>query len=199
MKAATEGGRSRVDFQRLTGAMSSTPLPNYAFRNAGGLRFDGRARGTNVIAWPLGRTAERHGEGRVVVVPPSAAARVATSARRNDTGSGKRALTRRRVDAQSCRGSSPPHAEFPWFARASARRRIEPRKARQLVRAGAVRRPRRPEADRLDDGAPARGPPRRGKLPSGCSPFRSATKTAKAMPIGGMSGHWMRTSRRTWT
>jgi enediyne biosynthesis protein E4 len=39
MKAVTNGGRSRVDFERLTKAMASTPLSNYAFRNEGGLRF----------------------------------------------------------------------------------------------------------------------------------------------------------------
>jgi hypothetical protein len=43
MKAATNGGRARVDFGRLTKAMTSTPIPNYAFRNAGGLRFTNEA------------------------------------------------------------------------------------------------------------------------------------------------------------
>lgn len=44
MKAATRGGRARVDFGRLTDAMASTPLPNYAFRNTGGLRFANEAQ-----------------------------------------------------------------------------------------------------------------------------------------------------------
>ena len=48
MKTVTSGGRSRVDFQRLTKAMSSTPLPNYAFRNEGALRFSSQA-----AAWGL--------------------------------------------------------------------------------------------------------------------------------------------------
>ena len=39
MKAATNGGKSRVDFQQLVKAMSSTPLSNYAFHNTGDLRF----------------------------------------------------------------------------------------------------------------------------------------------------------------
>lgn len=51
MKAATSGmrvgadgrGSSKVDFLRLTKAMPSTPIPNYAFHNAGGLRFHNRA------------------------------------------------------------------------------------------------------------------------------------------------------------
>jgi hypothetical protein len=48
MKAATNGGRSRVNFQHLTTAMSSTPLSNYAFRNQSGLRFVNEA-----AAWGL--------------------------------------------------------------------------------------------------------------------------------------------------
>jgi hypothetical protein len=48
MKSVTEGGRARADFERLTKAMSQTPLPDYAFRNDGNLRF------TNVAeAWGL--------------------------------------------------------------------------------------------------------------------------------------------------
>ena len=39
MKDATKGGTERVDFQRLTSAMSSTRIANYAFRNTGGLGF----------------------------------------------------------------------------------------------------------------------------------------------------------------
>ena len=50
MKAATNGGRSKVDFTRLTRAMTSTPISNYAFRNTGegGLHFVNEAR-----AWGL--------------------------------------------------------------------------------------------------------------------------------------------------
>jgi len=44
---ATSGGQ-RVDFLRLIGAMSSTPLPNYAFRNRGDLTFSNDA-----AAWGL--------------------------------------------------------------------------------------------------------------------------------------------------
>jgi hypothetical protein len=39
MKRATNNGRSRVDFVKLTQAMSSTPIANYAFRNSGDLHF----------------------------------------------------------------------------------------------------------------------------------------------------------------
>ena len=48
MKAATNGGKSGVDFQRLTKAMSSTKLPDYAFHNMGDLRFVNEA-----TAWGL--------------------------------------------------------------------------------------------------------------------------------------------------
>jgi hypothetical protein len=48
MKAVTDGGRSRVDYQALTKAMSSTRLPNYVFRNRGELRFSNDA-----TAWGL--------------------------------------------------------------------------------------------------------------------------------------------------
>ena len=48
MKTVTSGGRSRVDFERLTRVMSSTPLPNYAFRNEGEWRFSNQAK-----AWGL--------------------------------------------------------------------------------------------------------------------------------------------------
>ena len=43
MKSATRGGKGRVDFGRLTKAMTTTPLANYAFRNDGGLRFTNAA------------------------------------------------------------------------------------------------------------------------------------------------------------
>jgi len=43
MRDATKDGRSRVDFQKLIGMMSSTPLPNYAFHNRGGMRFSNEA------------------------------------------------------------------------------------------------------------------------------------------------------------
>ena len=43
MKSVTNDGRSRVDFERLTKAMGSTPLPDYAFRNTGDLRFTNEA------------------------------------------------------------------------------------------------------------------------------------------------------------
>ncbi|MFL5606307.1 MAG: VCBS repeat-containing protein, partial [Gemmatimonadaceae bacterium] len=48
MKAVTNGGRTRADFTQLVKAMTSTSIPNYAFRNNGSLAF------TNVAtAWGL--------------------------------------------------------------------------------------------------------------------------------------------------
>ena len=49
MREVTNDGRSRADFGKLMDAMTSTPLPNYAFRNNGaGARFSNEAR-----AWGL--------------------------------------------------------------------------------------------------------------------------------------------------
>lgn len=48
MRAATNDGRSKVDFAKLIKALTSTPIPNYAFRNAGGLHFTNEA-----TAWGL--------------------------------------------------------------------------------------------------------------------------------------------------
>lgn len=48
MKHATNNGKSKVDFQLLTKAMTSTPIANYAFRNDGGLHFTNQA-----AAWGL--------------------------------------------------------------------------------------------------------------------------------------------------
>lgn len=55
LRSAIEGGRpgqtgsrARVDFLRLTRAMTSTPIPNYAFHNRGELRFENEA-----AAWGL--------------------------------------------------------------------------------------------------------------------------------------------------
>ena len=39
-KQMTQGGTARADFLKLTSAMTSTPLANYAFHNRGGLRFE---------------------------------------------------------------------------------------------------------------------------------------------------------------
>ncbi|MEP6730883.1 MAG: VCBS repeat-containing protein [bacterium] len=48
MKSVTGGGRSGVDFQKLTNAMSSTRIANYAFHNDGNLQFTNQA-----AAWGL--------------------------------------------------------------------------------------------------------------------------------------------------
>jgi len=48
MKSVTNGGKSKVDFQPLIKAMTSTPLANYAFHNLGGARFTNDA-----AAWGL--------------------------------------------------------------------------------------------------------------------------------------------------
>jgi hypothetical protein len=44
MRDATNGGRSRVDFEKLIRGMSATPLPNYAFHNVGDLHFVNESR-----------------------------------------------------------------------------------------------------------------------------------------------------------
>src|SRR5947209_9388634 len=44
----THGGKTRADFLKLTNAMTSTPLPNYAFHNIDGTHFENRA-----AAWGL--------------------------------------------------------------------------------------------------------------------------------------------------
>ena len=44
MRDATNNGRSRADFTKLLGAMTSTPLPNYAFHNTGGIQFANEAK-----------------------------------------------------------------------------------------------------------------------------------------------------------
>ncbi len=43
IRSMTDNGRQRADFLRLTKAMTSTPLPNYAFHSLGGLRFTNEA------------------------------------------------------------------------------------------------------------------------------------------------------------
>jgi hypothetical protein len=43
------------------------------FLETAGLRLSGRANGRNLLEWPLGRFAERHGEGVVHVEPPPGA------------------------------------------------------------------------------------------------------------------------------
>lgn len=48
IRTMTNGFRQRADFVKLTNAMSSTPLPNYAFHNLGGLHFANEAS-----AWGL--------------------------------------------------------------------------------------------------------------------------------------------------
>ncbi len=49
MKAVTNDGKVKADFKKLTAAMSSSPIPNYAFRNEGrGAHFTNDA-----VAWGL--------------------------------------------------------------------------------------------------------------------------------------------------
>jgi hypothetical protein len=45
MRDATQDGRSKVDFRKLIGMMTSTPLSNYAFHNVGRARFVNEAKG----------------------------------------------------------------------------------------------------------------------------------------------------------
>ena len=44
MREATNSGRSKVDVRKLIAAMTESPVPNYAFRNEGGLRFTNASR-----------------------------------------------------------------------------------------------------------------------------------------------------------
>jgi len=56
LRTATRGGKQRVDFTSLINAMTSTRLPNYAFRNNGDLTF------ANVsAAWGLNRPSFSNG------------------------------------------------------------------------------------------------------------------------------------------
>jgi hypothetical protein len=56
LEAATRGGKQRADFLSLIKAMTSTKLPNYAFRNTGDMAF------TNVsAAWGLDRPSFSNG------------------------------------------------------------------------------------------------------------------------------------------
>ncbi len=48
MKSVTSGGRTQADFRKLTAAMTSTPIPNSAFRNDGALHFTNES-----AAWGL--------------------------------------------------------------------------------------------------------------------------------------------------
>jgi len=48
IRTMTDGGQKRADLLKLTRAMSSTPLPNYAFRNLGQLHFQNEA-----VSWGL--------------------------------------------------------------------------------------------------------------------------------------------------
>ncbi len=41
------------------------------FQELKGLRFAGRASGTSLMEWPIGRGEERHGTGQIVVTPPA--------------------------------------------------------------------------------------------------------------------------------
>ncbi|MEX2154012.1 MAG: VCBS repeat-containing protein [Gemmatimonadaceae bacterium] len=53
MRAATKGGRARADFGPLIKAMTSTPIPNYAFRNMGGGEGAGLRFTNEASAWGL--------------------------------------------------------------------------------------------------------------------------------------------------
>ena len=69
MKSATRG--SRVDFLRLVGAMSSTKLPNYAFRNNGDLTFtnEGAGWGLNTPGFSNGAVyGDLNGDGALDMV-----------------------------------------------------------------------------------------------------------------------------------
>ena len=56
LRSATQGGKQRVDFTSLINAMSSTKLPNYAFRNTGDLTFTNAS-----AAWGVDRPSFSNG------------------------------------------------------------------------------------------------------------------------------------------
>ncbi|MFL5612633.1 MAG: VCBS repeat-containing protein [Gemmatimonadaceae bacterium] len=59
-KEMTQGGTARADFLKLTNAMTSTPLANYAFHNRGGLLFENESS-----AWGLATPSFSNGAAYV--------------------------------------------------------------------------------------------------------------------------------------
>ncbi|HEV7347958.1 VCBS repeat-containing protein [Telluribacter sp.] len=49
-------GRMKFDYREFVNMISSTPIPNYAFRNEGGLKFDDKAK-----SWGLGKASFSNG------------------------------------------------------------------------------------------------------------------------------------------
>ena len=60
IRSMTNDGRQRADFLKLTSAMTSTPLPNYAFHNLDGVHFQNEA-----AAWGLGTPSFSNGAAYV--------------------------------------------------------------------------------------------------------------------------------------
>ena len=71
MRAVTQGGGKRADFMKLISAMSSTKLPNYAFRNNGDLTFSNQsaAWGLNALGFSSGAAyADLDGDGALDLI-----------------------------------------------------------------------------------------------------------------------------------
>ncbi|MEO8623536.1 MAG: VCBS repeat-containing protein, partial [bacterium] len=71
MRAVTSDGRTRTDFRPLLKAMTSTPLPNYAFRSLGGMRFvnDAKAWGLATPSFSSGAAyGDLNGDGALDLV-----------------------------------------------------------------------------------------------------------------------------------
>ena len=75
--------------QRFDAQYSDVDLAAFSdFEEFRGLRFAGRASGSNLLEWPSGRFAERRGEGHVVATPPAGAAMMTPAIERTSRVSG---------------------------------------------------------------------------------------------------------------
>ena len=60
---------------RFTASYQNVDLAQVSdFYRFDGIRFAGRATGSNVLEWPMGRFSEHRGEGRITAIPPAGAA-----------------------------------------------------------------------------------------------------------------------------
>src|SRR5688572_16404519 len=69
------GVRATATFDASYENVDLTEFSN--FLELEGIRLAGRATGSNVLVWPLGRFAERHGDGEIRIEPPAGVATMA--------------------------------------------------------------------------------------------------------------------------